>query len=263
MSLNNNMENMTKCEEMKTALESIETLKKEFDLELEKAKGGEDLSEAKKALARARELKAEMDEKKEVLEKEMGLLGYIPFLRYVEMTSEDWEGMEAELDKKRESGSRLFFSTQAMKMKILDPSYDLKLGEEEWKGMGNQLNEYRENGAWNSFSTLAMKMKILDPSYDLKLGQEDWEGMENRLNKYRKNGLWDAFSTQARRMKILDPNYDLKLGKEEWKGMKNALNMYKKNGQWYDFSRLAMEMKILSSPRLARALAEGRLDELK
>ncbi len=123
--------------------------------------GTGNLAETKKALARARELKTEMDEKKEVLEKEMGLLGYIPFLRYVEMTSEDWEGMEAELDKKRESGSRLFFSTQAMKMKILDPNYDLNLGEEEWKGMENQLNEYRKKGMWANFGIQAMGMRIL------------------------------------------------------------------------------------------------------
>ncbi len=253
------MENMTKCEEMKTALESIETLKKEFGLELEKVGeiGTENLPQGKKALARAKELKAKMDEK---LEEVTELLGRAFFSKYAEITNEDWQGMESEL---RKNGEWYIFSERAMQMKILDPSYDLKLGAKEWKGMESELNKYRKKGQWGFFGTLAMRMKILNPNYDLKLKLEEWKGMESELNMHRKNGLWDAFSTQARRMKILDPNYDLKLGKEEWKGMKNALNMYKKNGQWYDFSRLAMEMKILSSPILARALSEGRLDELK
>ncbi len=220
MSLNNNMENMTKCEELKTGLESIETLKKEFDFELEKVGeiGTENLPQGKKALARAKELKAELDEK---LEEVTELLGRAFFSKYAEMTSGDLEGMESE------------------------------------------LNRYRKNGLWGAFSTRAMKMKILDPNYDLKLRPEDWKGMENQLNEYRKKGMWGNFGIQAMEMRILDPNYDLNLGEEEWKGMENQLNEYRKKGMWANFGIQAMGMRILSSPRLAHALAEGKLNELK
>ncbi len=117
-----------------------------------------------------------------------------------DITDEDWESMKADLEHYR-GNNWSAFSMQAMRMKILDPSMDLKIGDLEIEGMKAQLEEYRGDD-WQSFSAQAMEMKILDPSIDLNIGDLEIEGMKVDLEHYRGDN-WQAFSMQAMEMKIL------------------------------------------------------------
>lgn len=170
-----------------------------------------------------------------------------------------------------------FFAEEAMAMKIIEPSRDLKLDSTVEQGMKDQLQKIDVQIQADEFANLVMAIKILHPSIDLgkdlKLYDQGeyvehfigsgghymkskWSYMLEELKYRRENSNISPdnqlyFPSIAMSMKILGASdRDLNLSVDAWKFMREQLEAYRKKGDWWNFTQQAMAMKILASEKV-------------
>ena len=193
-----------------------------------------------------------------------------------DITEEDWRNMRQLLEEYRKDDERkshgsgqevMYFSGQAMYMKILNPTVVLNLDETAWQVMRQDLERNRIQpdrygvfpghglSDWGLFARQAREMKILDPEIDLNLNENAWQGMRQLLDSRRTDKKWGDFSSLAADIKILDPTLGLNLNPDTLRGVRDQLEIYREADNWWIFSWQAMHMKILD-PRIDLNLDE-------
>ncbi len=165
-----------------------------------------------------------------------------------DISKEDWEGINMKIEGCILNNSWSDYASQAMKVKILDPSKNIGRDDNARQGMERKLDAYKSSNKidneWGSFLSQAMAMKILDPETDVGLNNDIEQRLGGFLDTLRNRPR--SFCFHAMEMKIISPNMVLNIGETIWKEMEKDLESQRVSNNWIAFARDAVAMKILN-----------------
>jgi len=211
----------------------------------------------------------------------------LPFDPEEDITEEDWISMKNTLEDFGDSKDKLFaFALHASQMKVIDPSFEIKINDKTRQKLEEQLQMKRHFKNWGDFSRFVAALKIVDPNYKPDITKDDWMGIGQELEGHRsRKHVWHFFD-HALTMKIIDPKFDIQLnndlreivnqqiktGKMDpslavdlklfepdldlelnshyWELMHKKLADERDKKTWHYFSKQAMLMKILAAEKI-------------
>jgi len=169
----------------------------------------------------------------------------LPFDPERDITAENWKLLENNLEKCRENKDWGNFACYGMEMKILNPSFDLKVDDTTWQEIHDYYKKHRD--IYFSSYHLVMAMKVLNPSFSIDHNDLWWKAVKSDL-QFQKNDKhgFDNFCFRAMAVKILDPSFDVEVNQKDWEKMEKRVKEIEEIG---GESRIdvAAAMKILDS----------------
>jgi len=197
----------------------------------------------------------------------------LPFDAERDISEEDREIIEKDLNQHRAGKQWKKFAIQAMRMKFLFPQHQIELGleSEVRQGVRSSLDHGSLTGRWRYISNNLMCLKLIFPQHQakLELTESVWQGVYGELRKSRVDKKWEEFFDCATPIKILFPQRQTELGLDEeaWQEMIKKLDRFRILKSWGAFAYYAMHAKLLFSSRQAELEIdekdwEGMLKEL-
>lgn len=187
----------------------------------------------------------------------------LPFDPKRDITQEDWTEIKWYLEECKDENKWLAFFECIMATKIIDPSYDLGLGNIDLQKIGERMfKQMQKIKDYSGILRLAGALKILDLPYNIVFSDWDWQKICDDPDTFRRMEFWDDFSKSLMKIKIFDPSHELGLTGQDWQKMRNNLREDQKNNEYNNFISCAMAMKILD-PSIDLQLTEKDWLEMK
>ncbi|MCD6232768.1 hypothetical protein J7J81_00060 [bacterium] len=174
-----------------------------------------------------------------------------------EIEEEDWKGMKASLQYKKEHHDGWGISFQSRYLKTINPEKfekEIKIGEEAEEAMRKEINSRLEQKRWGDVLAMTDHLKEVAPEiYEESIKKIDPEGVKKELRMHYLGGDYRIFVHLALAAENIMPGSLQKIGfsNEEIKlaiqKVKENLNEIKEKGDVWDYSFQASQAKLLQS----------------